>query len=59
MSHTVACSHFNSDCPASFTTTEQDELLAHVEMHTRTAHPQMEWTPELAEVVKSKATSAS
>ena len=59
MSHTVACAHFNSDCPASFTTTDEEELLAHVELHTRTAHPQLEWTPELAEVVKSKATSDS
>ncbi len=54
MSTTVRCTDFNSDCPATFTTADSEELLQHVELHTKAAHAPMEWTPELAEVVKTR-----
>ncbi len=58
MAITIRCADFNSDCPAQFTTETEDELLGHVEMHTKNSHSEMEWTPELAEVVKTKASQA-
>ncbi len=54
MAVTIRCADFNNDCPARFTTGDADELLRHVELHTASAHRPMEWTPELAEVVKTK-----
>jgi predicted small metal-binding protein len=54
MAVTIRCADFNADCPAQFITPDQDELLKHVELHTTTAHQPMEWTPELAEVVKAR-----
>ncbi len=54
MALTIRCSDFNNDCPAQFTAADSDELLRHVELHTASAHRPMEWTPELAEVVKTK-----
>ena len=54
MTVTIRCADFNNDCPAQFTTPDEAELLHHVELHTREAHAPMEWTPELAEVVKTK-----
>ena len=53
MAVTIRCADFNSDCPAQFTTPEEEELLQHVELHTRAAHQPMEWTPELVEVLKT------
>ncbi len=49
----IRCSDFNNDCPAQFTAPEEQELLDHVELHTKAAHQPMEWTPELAEVAKT------
>jgi len=53
MTVTIRCADFGNNCPAHFTAPEQDELMQHVELHTKTAHEPMEWTPELAEVAKT------
>jgi predicted small metal-binding protein len=53
MAVTIRCSDFNNDCPAQFTAAGEQELLDHVELHTKAAHQPMEWSPELAEVVKT------
>jgi predicted small metal-binding protein len=53
MAVSIRCADFNNDCPAQFTAPGEDELLQHVELHTKTAHQPMEWTPELIEVVKT------
>ncbi len=55
---TIRCADFNNDCPAQFTAPDENELLQHVELHTKAAHQPMEWTPELAEVVKTKVRQA-
>ena len=44
--------------PAQFTTPDEGELLQHVELHTKAAHRPMEWTAELAEVVKTHGKQA-
>jgi predicted small metal-binding protein len=54
MAFTIRCADFGNDCPAQFTATDEGELLQHVELHTRSAHQPMEWTPELAEVAKTR-----
>lgn len=54
MPATIRCADFNNDCPATFTTAGEDELLRHIELHTRAEHSPMEWTPELAEVAKTR-----
>lgn len=54
MAVTIRCADFNNDCPAQFTTPDEAELLQHVELHTKATHAPMEWTPELAEVVKTR-----
>ncbi len=58
MTVTVRCSDFNTDCPAQFTTPTEDELLEHAELHTRNAHPDVPWSAELAEVVKTRMAPA-
>lgn len=58
MPMTIACADFNADCPAEFEATNEEELLRHVEVHTKSEHPQMEWTPELQEVVKTRVKQA-
>jgi predicted small metal-binding protein len=58
MAVTIRCADFNTDCPAQFTTPEEEELVQHVKLHTRAAHQRMEWTPELVEVVKTQLKNA-
>ncbi len=58
MALTIRCGDFNSDCPAQFTTDDEGELMQHIEVHTKSAHRQMEWTPELAEVAKTRIQQA-
>ena len=53
MAVSIRCADFSNECPAQFTAPDENELLQHVELHTRTAHQPMEWTPELVEVVKT------
>ncbi len=56
MAATIRCADFNTDCPAEFTAPSEDEVLEHAELHTRRAHSDVEWTPELAEVAKTRVT---
>jgi predicted small metal-binding protein len=53
MAVSIRCADFGNECPAQFTVPDQDELLRHVELHTKTVHQPMEWTAELVEVVKT------
>jgi predicted small metal-binding protein len=58
MAVTIRCADFSNDCPAQFTAPDEEELLQHVELHTKAAHRPMEWTPELAEVAKTHVKQA-
>lgn len=40
-SYSLSCSDTGSDCPASFTTEDKDELMEHVKVHAQNAHPEM------------------
>lgn len=41
MSYAIRCADSGSDCPGEFATETREELDQHVEMHIRTAHPDM------------------
>jgi predicted small metal-binding protein len=58
MAVSIRCADFGNACPAQFTAPDEDELLQHVELHTKTAHQPMEWTPELVEVAKTHVREA-
>ncbi len=53
MSVTMTCADLGLECPGKFTTTTDDELLAHVALHAEKAHPDIELNDELVEKVKS------
>lgn len=41
MAHSLRCADTGADCPGEFRTETEDELMSHVELHARTAHPEM------------------
>lgn len=42
------------DCPGSFTTETKEELIKHIELHGREAHPDIDLKPQQVEaLVKS------
>ena len=41
MAFTIACKDTGSDCPGTFSTETEEELLVHAEMHAIAAHPEM------------------
>lgn len=45
MAYALRCADSGMDCPGQFTTKTEDELMQHVELHVREAHPDMELTP--------------
>jgi predicted small metal-binding protein len=52
MAYTLRCADSGMDCPGQFTTKTEDELMQHVEVHVREAHPDLELTPETTAMVK-------
>jgi predicted small metal-binding protein len=53
MARTFECTDLGADCPGRFTTSSEDELWKHVELHVREAHPGLEISPEFTEKVRS------
>ncbi len=51
MAYQLSCADTGADCPASFTTESQEELMEHAVMHARAAHPELELTPEVQEEI--------
>jgi predicted small metal-binding protein len=41
MAYSLACKDAGTNCPGAFTTESESELMEHVEMHARKAHPEM------------------
>lgn len=52
MAVSLTCADTGQDCPASFTTETEDELMRHVEMHAGAAHPDMVLDEATVEQVK-------
>jgi predicted small metal-binding protein len=56
MAHSFACASTGADCPGSFTTESKDELLAHLQMHSERAHPDLAGNPDLGAMLDSLIT---
>jgi predicted small metal-binding protein len=52
VAYALRCADSGMDCPGEFQTRTEDELMHHVELHVREAHPDMELTAENVEMVK-------
>src|SRR6266700_3967217 len=39
MAYSIRCADAGVDCPGSFTTETKDELMKHIELHAKEAHP--------------------
>lgn len=45
MAYSIRCADAGVDCPGSFTTETKEELMKHVELHTKEAHPDLDLEP--------------
>ena len=41
MAYSLRCADAGADCPGEFRVETEDELMAHVQLHAQTAHPDM------------------
>ncbi len=46
MAYSIRCADAGVDCPGSFTTETKEELMKHVELHAKEAHPDLDLQPE-------------
>ena len=53
MAKQISCRDFGMECPGQFKVETEDELMQHVEIHAKVAHPEVPITPEFREQVKS------
>jgi predicted small metal-binding protein len=51
MAYSFACADLGGACPGSFSTESKDELMAHVQLHSQTAHPDLVIGPEMADAL--------
>lgn len=51
MAYRVDCKDSGADCPGSFTTETKEELMQHVEIHAKEAHPGLELSQEQVEAL--------
>jgi predicted small metal-binding protein len=49
----LSCADAGSPCPASFTTETEEELMQHVDVHQKAAHPEIEQSDESWAFVKT------
>jgi predicted small metal-binding protein len=53
MAYKVSCVDAGADCPGSFTTETEDELMEIVHVHQTIAHPEINQSPETDAFVKT------
>jgi predicted small metal-binding protein len=53
MAFKVSCVDAGSDCPGSFTTETEDELMEVVHLHQTIAHPDIQQSKETDDYVKT------
>jgi predicted small metal-binding protein len=53
MAYSFACASLGAPCPGSFTTESKDELMEHVALHTRNAHPDLAGSPDAGAALES------
>jgi predicted small metal-binding protein len=51
MSYSIQCKDVGADCPGAFTTETKEELMKHVELHAKEAHPGLQLEPEQIEAL--------
>ena len=51
VAYSIKCADAGVDCPGSFTTETKDELMKHVELHAKEAHPGLQMEPEQIEAL--------
>ena len=55
MPYSISCADTGVDCPGSFTTETKEELVKHMELHTKEAHPEVDLQPGQIELLASGA----
>ncbi|MDD2859084.1 MAG: DUF1059 domain-containing protein [Candidatus Nanopelagicales bacterium] len=53
MAYTLTCADTGAACPGSFTTDGRDELVEHVMLHAKHAHPELAGNPDMGAMVES------
>lgn len=51
MAYSLTCADTGAKCPFTVTTETRDELMEHVQIHTKSAHPEMAKNPPSPEVI--------
>ena len=51
MAYKLACAETGAKCPFEVTTETRDELMQHVGIHVKVAHPEMASNPPSPEVI--------
>jgi len=51
--YTIRCADTGVNCPGSFTTETKEELVKHMELHAREAHPEVDLQPGQIDVLAS------
>jgi predicted small metal-binding protein len=52
MAYKMACAETGADCPFEVVTKTKDELMEHVAVHARSAHPEMAGKPPSPEMIE-------
>ena len=55
MAYSIRCADAGVDCPGLFTTETKEELMKHVELHAKEAHPDLDLAPEQVEALVKTA----
>jgi predicted small metal-binding protein len=58
MSYSIACKDAGMNCPGAFTTESESELIEHVEMHARKAHPDMKLDDQARQQIRQLVKTA-
>ncbi len=53
MAKQMTCRDAGMDCPGQFKVETEDELMQHIQIHAKAAHPELPLTPEFQRQVKS------
>jgi predicted small metal-binding protein len=48
MAYSFACADTGAPCPGAFTSESKEELMQHLDLHVRTAHPDVAADPAMA-----------
>lgn len=51
MAYSLTCADTGAACPGSFTTETKDELMEHVQIHAKHAHPEMADNPDAGAMI--------